>query len=194
MSEAIKTFFIYAQITVSFFVFFSHKRDSAFTRTAIFHAIGFTILLSLIQYGSAYSLDWDYSRWQLTNEFQIFPLRGHGGAPNSNTIDKTSFVFWFLTLITSFLHIAFPQAVLIAENKYFGDTRQSFRQALRRLKKVYRIGVGFFSTAIVISSLFSPFPCGNKIVMLIAYGVLILWLRSKMWEDLLDAKKGYFPG
>ncbi|MHC5822679.1 MAG: hypothetical protein ACYT04_44295 [Nostoc sp.] len=187
------TLYLYAQITAAFIVFFWHKQNSAFVRTAIYHSILATILLSFIQYGSAYSLDWDYSRWQWSNEFQIFPLRGQGGLANANTIAKNSFFYWFFTMITTFLYVAFPQSVLIAENHHLRDSGKPFLQILRKLKKIYRIGIGFFSTAIVLSSLVSPVPSGNKIVMLIAYGVLILWLGSRMWEDIGDGIQGYIP-
>ena len=187
------TLYLYAQITAAFIVFFWHKQDSAFVRTAVFHSILATILLSFIQYGSAYSLDWDYSRWKWSDEFQIFPLRGQGGPAGLNTIAKNSFAYWFFIPLTSFLYVAFPQAVLVAENNHLKDSGKSFLKLLRRLKKVYRIGVGFFSTLLVLTSLFSPISCENKIVMLISYGILVAWLRSRMWEDIGDGIQGYIP-
>jgi hypothetical protein len=188
----VQTAGLYLCILVAIGFFCYNCRNLSFLRVTLIYFVLVTVALCLIEYGSAYSLNWDFARWHGGDTWQLFPLSVSGGGPNKNMIPKTSSTYWFLTVLVTSFYITFPQAVVRGIGSHVIKST-IFASILLILFDLFGIGLGFVSVVLTFTSLFSPFPNENWLVMLAGCVFIIIIMGPTIVRDVRHGFHQFVP-
>ena len=178
---------LYVYIVATFVWFFFHLCNKAFFQTTLKYFLVFTLAICLIEFGSVYSIYWDFARWHGGETWALFPITITAMQSGADPIPKTTFLYWILNITSIAFYVSFPQAVIRGSSLHLAHNKLAVG-ALRFLAHGYGIGEAFFGIITALSSLVSFQPGTNIWLMLIGYIIIIVTWRS-IRGDLL---RGFF--
>lgn len=189
-------YYIYSLIVIGVFLY--NCRNWAFIRTTLLYFLFMTFFACLLIYGSAYSLDTNFTQLHTQGWFSAFPLTITGDGPDASTIAKNDPAYWRSLILLVAFFVTFPQAVMRATGLYrkktplgvmdqVGHAYGTVRQALAWFKiwlpgtvsNVYDIGEWIF-LVLALTSLASPFPIQNLPLMLFSGFFVVLLAGSNL--------------
>ncbi len=180
---------LYVYIAVAIGWFFFHLGNKTFVRATLIYFLVITIAICLIEYGSLYSIYWNFARWHGGDTWGLFPITITVDQPGAAPIPKTTFTYWMLSISSTTFYVSFPQAVLRGSSIYLANNKLSL-YVLRFLSYGYGIGEAFIGIMITLSSLVSLQPDKNIWIMLVGCAILIIAAWGGIREDL---KRGILP-
>lgn len=184
---------LYVYIVAAIAWFFLHTGNKAFVRATLGYFLIITLAICLIEYGSVYSIYWDFARWHGGEPWALFPITITVFQPGANAIPKTTFTYWLLSISSTAFYISFPQAVIRKSSVYLANNKLALA-VLRFLSYGYGIGEAFIGIMLTLSSLVSFLPDKNIWIMLLGCAILIIAAWRVIREDLKNGFSHHVPG
>lgn len=184
---------LYVYIIAAIGWFFFHTGNKAFVRATLVYFLIITLAICLIEYGSLYSIYWDFARWHGGETWTLFPITITVAQPGASPISKTTFTYWLLSIASTAFYISFPQAVMRASSIHLAKNKLSLG-LLRFLSYGYGIGEAFAGIMLTLSSLVSFMPDKNIWIMLVGCAILIIAAWGGIRADLKRGFSHFVPG
>lgn len=184
---------LYVYIVAAIGWFFLRIGNAAFVRATLTYFLIITLAICLIEFGSVYSIYWDFARWHGGETWTLFPITISPSQSGANPISKTTFTYWLLSISSTAFYISFPQAVIRASSIHLANNKLSLA-VLRFLSYGYGIGEAFIGIMLTLSSLVSFMPDKNMWVMLVGCAILIIAAWGGIRADLKRGFSHFVPG
>lgn len=170
-------FYVYVGICIT--IFAKNSRNPLFVKDVMIRYIIATFLVVLIVYGSASQIYYDPVRLKESHYLNLLPIRIDNSGKTINRFDKNSLMFWVLNILVTSLYLTFPQAIVFASQIHFYKTK--WWPFAKIAASVFGYGIPVVTILFVITSVFSPFPSTNTVLMLVAFAILayLMWVEVK---------------